>query len=65
MRIANPKRIPRKLKKDIIKKNGRKMYKLLMMGHFIYKAHILSEFKDNKWVDRFIDHRFYIELKEN
>lgn len=65
MTISNPKRIPRKLKKAIIKKNGRKMYKLLMMGHFTYKAHIIAEFIGSGWKEKFIGYKFFIELKEN
>jgi hypothetical protein len=49
--IINPIRIPRKLKKKIIKKYSRQSYKLVMSGEYSIKYCNVSVFLNNKCVD--------------
>jgi len=49
--IIKSNRIPRKLKKKIIKKYSRCGFKLIMSGEYLIKYCIMSVFFKNKWLD--------------
>lgn len=54
--IINPIRIPRKLKKKIIKKYSRESYRLIMCGDYAIKYCKMSAFFNNKWIDSLGNH---------
>lgn len=64
--FKNPERIPRKIKKLIIKKFGRKLYGDIMnynQTHTLLKPYIITHFLHNKYKNIYMGHSIFIECE--
>ena len=63
-KIKNPKKIPRKLKKEVIKKWGKERYFLIINGIVSVQPNIMSYLSDNGFISIFKGNYFlYKEIE--
>jgi hypothetical protein len=62
MTIDNPTRVPRKVKKKIVKEFGNEVFQCLLCGDIVYKAR-METFFDSGWRYKYIGHTIFVTIR--